>query len=42
MNIVAIVGSIRKDSFNMQIAKTMQDRYKEKMNITIADIRSLP
>lgn len=42
MNIVAIVGSIRKESFNMQIAKTMQDRYKEKMNITIADIRSLP
>ncbi|MFC5463474.1 NADPH-dependent FMN reductase [Lederbergia graminis] len=42
MKIVAIVGSIRKDSYNMQIAKTMVERYKEKLNIEIADIRSLP
>lgn len=26
----------------MQLAKTMQERYKEKMNLEIADIRSLP
>ncbi len=42
MNIVAIVGSLRKGSYNMQLAKTMQERYKNRMNITIADIRSLP
>ena len=42
MNIVMIVGSIRKESFNMQIAKTMQQRYKDKLNIEIANIRSLP
>ncbi|QQZ08460.1 NADPH-dependent FMN reductase [Heyndrickxia vini] len=42
MNIVTIVGSIRKESYNMQLAKTMQVRYKEKLNIEIADIRSLP
>jgi chromate reductase, NAD(P)H dehydrogenase (quinone) len=42
VNIVAIVGSLRKESYNMQLAKTMQDRYKGKMNIQIADIRSLP
>ena len=42
MNIVMIVGSIRKESYNMQIAKTMQERYKEKMDIHIADIGSLP
>lgn len=42
MNIVTIVGSLRKESYNMQLAKTMQERYKGKMNIEIADIRSLP
>lgn len=42
MNIVVIVGSLRKESYNMQLAKTMQERYKENLNIQIADIRSLP
>ncbi|MEH7247970.1 NADPH-dependent FMN reductase [Neobacillus niacini] len=42
MNIVTIVGSIRKESYNMQLAKTMQERYEGKFNIKIADIRSLP
>ncbi|WP_077324662.1 NADPH-dependent FMN reductase [Virgibacillus siamensis] len=42
MNITALVGSIRKDSYNMQLAKTMQERYSDKLNINIADIGSLP
>ncbi|RDU37914.1 NADPH-dependent FMN reductase [Neobacillus piezotolerans] len=42
MKIVAIVGSIRKDSLNMYFAKTMQERYQDKLDIEIADIRSLP
>lgn len=42
MNILAIVGSLRKDSYNMKLAKMMQERYKDKLNIEIADIRSLP
>jgi chromate reductase, NAD(P)H dehydrogenase (quinone) len=42
VNIVAIVGSLRKKSYNMQLAKTMQERYKGKLNIQIADIGSLP
>ena len=42
MNIVTIVGSLRKESYNMQIAKTMQERFKGKLNMEIADIRSLP
>jgi chromate reductase len=42
MNIVAIVGSLRKESYNMELAKTMEERYKGKLNIEIADIRSLP
>lgn len=42
MNIVTIVGSLRNESYNMQLAKTMEERYKGKLNIEIADIRSLP
>jgi NAD(P)H-dependent FMN reductase len=42
MKIVALVGSIRKESYNMQLAKTMQSRYKDKLDIEIADIGSLP
>lgn len=42
MKIVALVGSIRNESYNMHLAKTMIERYKDKLNIEIADIRSLP
>ncbi|WP_188455475.1 NADPH-dependent FMN reductase [Virgibacillus oceani] len=42
MNIVTIVGSIRKESYNMQLAKTIQERYNTIMNMEFADIRSLP
>lgn len=42
MNIVTIVGSLRKDSINMNLAKTMKDRYQGKFHMEIADIRSLP
>lgn len=42
MKIVTIVGSLRKESYNMHLAKTMQNRYKDKFTIEIADIRSLP
>ncbi|MGM0901666.1 MAG: NADPH-dependent FMN reductase [Bacillota bacterium] len=42
MNIVAIVGSLRKESYNMKLFKTIAERYEGKLNMTIADIRSLP
>lgn len=42
MNILAIVGSLRKKSYNMQLARTMQERYRGKFNMDIADIGSLP
>lgn len=42
MKIVALVGSLRKDSFNMQLAKTIQERYRHLFEMDIADIRSLP
>lgn len=42
MKIVAIVGSLRKDSFNMQLVKTIEKRYSHLFEIEIADIGNLP
>lgn len=42
MKVVAIVGSIRKESFNLKIAKFMQERYKDLMDIELVNIRDLP
>jgi len=42
MNIVTLVGSLRKESLNMQLFKTMEERYQGKLNLTLADIASLP
>ncbi|MBX6395831.1 MAG: NAD(P)H-dependent oxidoreductase [Alicyclobacillaceae bacterium] len=42
MKIVAMVGSLRRNSYNLQLVKTMQERYKDKFDLEIADIRSLP
>ena len=42
MKIVAIVGSIRKDSFNKQLAQTIQERYSEKFDLELLDISVLP
>lgn len=42
MNIVTIVGSLRKESFNLKLAKTMEERYQEELNMKMVDIRNLP
>jgi chromate reductase, NAD(P)H dehydrogenase (quinone) len=42
VNIVAIVGSLRKESYNMQLAKSIKERYTETMNVEIVDIGLLP
>ncbi|MDQ0189955.1 NAD(P)H-dependent oxidoreductase [Alicyclobacillus cycloheptanicus] len=42
MKLVALVGSLRKDSFNLHLVETMEERYKDKFAIEYADIRSLP
>lgn len=42
MKIVAIVGSIRKDSYNLKLAKYIQNRYKELFDLEILHIRELP
>lgn len=42
MKVIALVGSLRKESFNMQLAQTIQERYADKFTLEIADLRSLP
>ena len=42
MNIIAISGSLRKDSFNTALLRAMQSLAPSGMQITIADISTLP
>ncbi|AIF42419.1 NADPH-dependent FMN reductase [Virgibacillus sp. SK37] len=42
MKIVAMVGSNRKDSYNMKLTSFMQERYKDKLDIEILPIGQLP
>lgn len=42
MKVVAIVGSIRKDSYNLKLAQTIQERYQDKFDMEIAPIEHLP
>lgn len=42
MKLVAMVGSLRRDSYNLHLVETMQERYRDRMEIELADIRSLP
>lgn len=42
MRITAMVGSLRQQSYNRQLALTIQERYRDKFTLSIADIHSLP
>ncbi|MCQ6280632.1 NAD(P)H-dependent oxidoreductase [Bacillus sp. EB600] len=42
MKVVAIVGSIRKDSYNLKLAQYIQKRYQERFELEILNIRELP
>ncbi len=42
MKIVALVGSLRKDSYNKKIANFMKDRYAGQLDIEILSIGNLP
>lgn len=42
MNFAVIVGSLRKNSYNLQVAHTMEERYKDQFRVTYTDISALP
>ncbi|MEK5172227.1 NAD(P)H-dependent oxidoreductase [Heyndrickxia sp. FSL W8-0496] len=42
MKIVAIVGSIRKESYNLKLAKYIQTRYADRFDLEILNIKDLP
>lgn len=42
MKVVAIVGSIRKESYNLKLAKYIQERYKDRFDLEILSVRELP
>lgn len=42
MKVTAMVGSLRKLSYNRQLADTIRERHRDKFALTVADIRSLP
>ncbi|WP_078595917.1 NADPH-dependent FMN reductase [Evansella clarkii] len=42
MKIAALVGSVRRDSFNQRIADYMAERYAASMQIETLDLKSLP
>lgn len=42
MKVVAIVGSIRKDSYNMKLAKFVLKRYTSQFDLEILDLSVLP
>lgn len=42
MKVAAIVGSIRKDSYNLKIARYIQNRYQHLFQLDMLNIRDLP
>ncbi|MFB7158745.1 MULTISPECIES: NADPH-dependent FMN reductase [unclassified Lysinibacillus] len=42
MKVVAIVGSIRNESYNLQLAKFIQKRYAEKLDLEVLSLKDLP
>lgn len=42
MKIVALIGSLRKDSYNRQLVKVIEKRYEHLFEVDFADIGSLP
>lgn len=42
MKVIAIVGSLRKDSYNLQLVKTIEQRYVDLFDIEVVNIGKLP
>ncbi|MBC3805686.1 oxidoreductase [Acetobacterium fimetarium] len=42
ISILAIVGSLRKESYNLQLAKEAEKYLKNKVNIEIIDFSEVP
>ena len=42
MKIVALVGSIRNDSYNLKLARYIQKRYQEHFDLDILNIKEIP
>lgn len=42
MKIVALVGSIREDSYNLKLAKFIQTQYQEQLDLDILNLREVP
>lgn len=42
MKLLAIVGSLRKDSLNLHLVETIAERFRDTFTVEYADIRSLP
>lgn len=42
MKVVAIVGSVRKESYNKNLAKYVQTRYEDQFDLEILDLSGLP
>ncbi|WP_431801805.1 NADPH-dependent FMN reductase [Halobacillus andaensis] len=41
IKVAALVGSIRKDSYNMKLTQFMKDRYRDHLDIQVVTIRDL-
>ncbi|OCA90542.1 NADPH-dependent FMN reductase [Bacillus sp. FJAT-27225] len=42
MKVAALVGSVRKDSLNLQLVETLRERYSEKFELSVVEICGLP
>ncbi|WP_043932061.1 NADPH-dependent FMN reductase [Bacillus sp. EB01] len=42
MKIAALVGSVRKESLNLQLVETLRERYSDTLEISVVEIAGLP